>query len=184
MKNKCFGLVIVLIIVIKAFMPVYSEEPKIKFKFTNADKAKVQYNLAVNFVKQKNFEKARKHFALSTQFDPTNYKAFYNLGIAHSMLKDHQQAISAFEKAVDLKPDDAFSYYNMAISFSELNKLDEACKNYELAIENKPDLSEAYANLAMLYLYKKQNNKYNELLVKLEKIDPEVAKMVKKAAGN
>lgn len=182
MKSKCLQFIICLFFFFSLFIPAFAQD-NIKFKFTNADKAKVQYNMAVNFVKRKEYASAIEHFKLSTQLDPSNYKAFYNLGIANSVLKNHQEAIEAFQSSIKLKQDDAYSYYNMAIEYSELKDLANAQKNYELAIQYKPDLSEAYANLAMIYLYNKQTDEYKQMLARLELLDPKVAEMVKQAAG-
>lgn len=159
-----------------------SQQPRVEFNFSNRDKASAHYNIAVNFARKGDLEKAIKEFKLSLDLDPLNYNACYNLGVAYASLNKFDEAINWYKKVITLKPDDANTYYNLAICLTELNREDEAEKYYLKAIEFKKDFVEAHANLAMYYLKKEKNDKYNQELAIIEKLDPKTAAMIKKSA--
>lgn len=139
-------------------------------------------NIAVNFLKRKEYDKAIKEFELSLQYDANNTNALYNVGVAYFQLEQYDKAIDIFKKLLVLKPDDAYSYYHIGVSLSQESKTDEAIEYYIKAIELKTDFVEARANLAMIYLNKDDKSRFNEQLSEIEKFSPDVASMVKKTA--
>lgn len=163
------------------YAPSYAQS-KVAFNFTDKDKAIAHYNIAINFAKRGELEKALKEFEVSIQFNPDNFDAYYNMGVAYSKLNQLEAAAESYKKALAIKSDDPYTYYNLAVALSGLKKLDEAQKYYLKTIELQSNLVEAHANLAMIYLYKDEKSKYNEELAIIEKLNPEIAEMVKKSA--
>ena len=156
-------------------------QPQLKYEFSNSDKAMAHYNIGINFAKRGDLEKAIKEFNISAEMNPDYFETFYNLGIAYAKTSEFEAAAKAYQKALELNPQDSFTYYNLGVVQSQMNKTDEAEQSYLKAVENKKDLVEAHANLAMIYFNKQDTEKYNERISIIEKIDPKVADMVKKA---
>lgn len=158
-------------------------QPRVEFKFSNKDKAVAHYNIAVNFAKKNELDKAIKEFKTSLELDPSNFNACYNLGVAYANLNQYENAIEWYKKVIAIKPNDANTYYNIGVSFNELNKDEEAQKYYLKAIEYKKDFVQAHANLAMYYLKKDNKEKFNQELAIIQKLDPKIAAMVKNSTS-
>lgn len=179
MRNKLL-IILSTIFIATSALGAYAEP---KFEFTNKEKSIAHYNIAVNFAKNDNFDKAIDEFTKAVLLDPNNYQAYYNLGVAYSKLNKYEDALNSYKQAVTLNPEDPNNYYNIAVCLSSLNKIDEAKAYFLTALSKKPDFIEARANLAMIYLEKNDKASFNKELAILQKQDPKTAEIVRKAAN-
>lgn len=156
------------------FLPLYADN----FNFSDNDKAVAHYNIAVNFLKRDEYQKAIDEFQTSLSYNPDNSNAYYNMGITYYNMNKFEKALEYYNKVLLYKPNDALTHYNIGVVYSGLHKMDEAAKSYINAIKYKYDLVEAHANLAMIYQYQEKKNEFKEEIDILKKLDPNVAKMI------
>ena len=174
MKKILLSLLLIVFICNINDKPVNSQD----FNFSEKDKAIAHYNIAVNFIKRGELQKAIDEFQTSLTFNPDNTKAYYNMGIAYFNLNKFDKALECYNKVILITPNDAITHYNIGVTYSSLNKMNEAEQSYLNAIKYKNDFIEAHANLAMIYQYQDKVDQLNEELNILKKLDPGIAKRI------
>jgi tetratricopeptide (TPR) repeat protein len=104
--------------------------------------------------------------------------------------------IKIIKEASDKNPNDADLIYNLGIASNKLNKKEDAVNYFKKVIEIKPDYVNAYINLANFKIDEQSkifeemnslgntsadNKKYNELMVKKNKLLEEALPYLEKA---
>ena len=101
-----------------------------------------------------------------TQKSPLNGRGFMNYGLTEMAIGNYQNAINYFNKASELLPYYSSNYVNLGIATNGLGKTSEAEPYFKKAIELAPN---SYRPYQFYGRYLKNNNRYDEAIVALEK---------------
>lgn len=101
-----------------------------------------------------------------TQKSPLNGRGFMNYGLTEMAIGNYQNAIIYFNKASELLPYYSSNYVNLGIATNGLGKTSEAEPYFKKAIELAPN---SYRPYQFYGRYLKNNNRYDEAIVALEK---------------
>ena len=101
-----------------------------------------------------------------TQKSPLNGRGFMNYGLTEMAIGNYQNAINYFNKASELLPYYSSNYVNLGIATNGLGKTSEAEPYFKKAIELAPN---SYRPYQFYGRYLKDNNRYDEAIVALEK---------------
>ena len=124
-------------------------------------------NLAVIFIKLKEFQKAKDCYEKVIEANPGNAKALNNLGRVFKTLRQDLKAKSYYEKAIEINPDFTDAYNNLGIIFTELKDYKKAQNYFEKTIKLNPNFADAHNNLGNIFqesadAHKNLGNKFRE----------------------
>jgi eukaryotic-like serine/threonine-protein kinase len=74
----------------------------------------------------RDFEAARKSYAISTEIYPNDARAMTNLGTVYTYLGEYGASLAAHQKAMKLNPGAGNNYPNLVIAYTHTNQLAEA----------------------------------------------------------
>jgi DNA-binding winged helix-turn-helix (wHTH) protein/tetratricopeptide (TPR) repeat protein len=74
----------------------------------------------------RDFEAARKSYAISTQIYPNDARAMTNLGTVYTYLGEYAESLAAHQKAMKLNPGAGSNYPNLVIAYTHTNQLEDA----------------------------------------------------------
>lgn len=176
MKMK--GLIYFLLLpAILASTAIYAQDPELPLQVVNGnedDLGNVTDDFQENFfeaLKQKaieNHEKAIAALQECEELQPNNPVVHFELGKNYKELENYEAAISSLQKANKLKPNQEWILAELMEAFYENQDYDKAII---IAKNLVPIHSRYYNNLADLYF---KSQKYDELLVLLDKLDAEL----------
>jgi len=111
----------------------------------------VHVNIGNDYLRMKEFEKARKEFTEAAALKPAYEKAYFGSATAYFMEKRYSEALNSSEMAIRIKPNYAEAI-NMAgmIALAQGYRQD-ALKRFLLSISFKPDFSLAHNNAGNVY---------------------------------
>lgn len=130
------------------------------------------YNLAIDAIKQGNYEQAINYLTMAIQIDPDFADAYYVRAIVYKDLGDYDQAIADYNKVIDLAPNAVPVYNDRGVTYKKLGKYNQAIADYNKAIELDPDFVLAYINRGVAYI---DLEKYDQAITDLNKaikLDP------------
>jgi len=99
---------------------------------THPDLAGAWANLAVIYIKQKRYKKARENIQKALEKNPEMAQALNMAGFLEEQSGNINKAKHYYEKAIIKKPDYALAYYNLALLYDVyLQNIVEAVKHYQ-----------------------------------------------------
>ena len=108
--------------------------------------------------KDKNYQKAIKHFTKAIELRPDYAEIYNNRGVAYERKGEIDRAIVDYNTVIELRPDHAEAYNNRGLVYSDKDEHDRAIVDFDKAIQLDPQLTEAYNNRGAAYCDK---NKYD-----------------------
>lgn len=123
----------------------------------------------------KNFDKAAEFYDRANALKPTKYEEIVSLGNSYFDIERFEKAGEIYQKALEQKPDDVAVRTDLGVSYVERENPDfaKAIKEFEKSLETDPKHMPTLYNLGIAY-YKQQNpQKAQEILQKLELIEPQ-----------
>lgn len=87
--------------------------------------------LAINYLKMKNFGKARDILVNVTANDPSSFEGYYRLGLAYKGLNQYYAAEGAFKEAVRNNPADGEAHYELGYAYYKQGKMPDAANEYK-----------------------------------------------------
>jgi eukaryotic-like serine/threonine-protein kinase len=81
----------------------------------------------------RDFEAARKSYAVWTQIYPNDARAMTNLGTVYTYLGEYDESLAAHQKALKLNPGAGSNYPNLVIAYTHMNRLADAQAVAQLA---------------------------------------------------
>ncbi len=137
MKNKCF-IVIFLLLIVGLTLNAQTTDVLIE---------KGKLSLFKN-----NYQSAIKFFEQAISKDSNSFEAYYYRGLAHLYSKDFFKAVDDFTSTILLKNDFADAYNSRGLAYSYLDQIELALYDFSRAIELDPKFAEAYMNRGSYYL--------------------------------
>lgn len=102
------------------------------------------HNLANDFYRIEEFEKAIEHYSKALKIRPNLLESYFNRGLAYTRKQGYPNAIADFEKVVSLDPNIAEAHYTLGLVLEHLRRYDDAIENYNKALEIDPTYSDAF----------------------------------------
>ena len=105
-------------------------------------------NSAINFHKNKDFNKAKKIYENILDKFPSHYQTLNLLGTLLLQIKDYKKSISYLYKAAEINSKSHILYNNLGAAFMNLKDYENAINNFKKAINLNPNYAGAYNNFA------------------------------------
>jgi tetratricopeptide (TPR) repeat protein len=130
------------------------------------DKARPHYNLGVNYLNLKMFDKAIEHYQIALKLAPdyaaahddlevakslNTANAYFKLAISYQTRNLPDKALEQYLAAIRLNPDFVEAHYNLGVIYEDSNMPDKAIEQYLAAIRLNPNFVEAHYNLGVIY---------------------------------
>jgi tetratricopeptide (TPR) repeat protein len=142
--------------------------------------------LAETYLREHDFELARKESLEILKIEPKNYQAQLALGIACMYQKKFVESRNIFESLIKLAPKNPEGYFHLGVLQRSLKNYDSALKNLNKAMAINPRRMDVFTNIILLYTDKKDFEagllKCDEQLDKLRN-DPERKSIVHNLKG-
>ncbi|WP_027001724.1 tetratricopeptide repeat protein [Hugenholtzia roseola] len=116
-------------------------------------------NLAVWYMKEKEYHKSNEILEQIIQIEPHTFYAYVNLGYNSNQLEDYEKAITYFNKAVEYNSEEPLIYSNRSFAYYKLGDLEAALKDIEFSIANKAMNAYAYKIRALIFIAKGEKEK-------------------------
>lgn len=145
---------------------------KAKNEPTNFD---VQMEAGNLYFKIKNFEKASEFYDQANSLNPTEYEKIVKLGNSYFDISKFEKAEIFYQTALKQKPDDFGVRTDLGITYVERANpdFDKAIKEFNKSLQTNPKHEPTIYNLGIAYYKKGQFVEANEMLQKLESINPQ-----------
>jgi tetratricopeptide (TPR) repeat protein len=134
-----------------------------------------QIRAAELFYQIQRFDGAVEFLKKAAEIKPDDYVTLMNLGNAYFDSSKFDEAEKTYTAALAKKPDDLDVRTDLGLTFVMRPKpdLDRAVKEFNTVLEKDPNHKMALQNLALAYTKKGDAKKANEVIAKLEAVDPE-----------
>ncbi len=116
----------------------------------------------------------------ATRLSPEDEGAWLALGRSESALARPEQAIQAYRQALRYRPESAQAYLALAELYLQQGQPDLALPNYRESVRYDPELEQAWYGLASAYQRTGQNERRDEALKGLRRLDPAAADQFEK----
>lgn len=170
----------------KRFTPLPSRSQKVKTLSTpsigleqKGEKNRVvssevltQFNLGVDFYRQREILKAIQAYQRVIELDPTYAEAYNNLGIIYQEIGDFNKALEAYQKSVEVNPRYEKAYNNLGILFYLKDRYDRSIEAFQMALAINSNNIESLINLGTLFKKQGQVDKAIECYQKALTINP------------
>jgi Tfp pilus assembly protein PilF len=125
-----------------------------KFRLTISEAAegpaaKADYDLAVPFLRQRDFDRAIPHLEKAVAANPRHAQALLDLGFAYNEKGLFDKAIPCFRKVLEIEPNTAVAHNNLGAALRAKGQLGEAIREFRAAIECAPGYAVAHCNLGL-----------------------------------
>lgn len=114
----------------------------------------INFNLALAYYFQGNFEESEKSYLSAIKQKDVYPEAHNNLGLLYQLDGKTDKAIEHFRIAIKQRFDYYLAHYNLSGLLSEKSEFDQAISEAKIVIEQNPNFPEAYLNLGTIYLKK------------------------------
>ena len=114
----------------------------------------INFNLAIAYYFQGNFEESEKSYLSAIKQKDVYPEAYNNLGLLYQLDGKEDKAIENFRIAIKQRFDYYLAHYNLSGLLSEKSEFEQAINEAKIVIEQNPNFSETYLNLGTIYLKK------------------------------
>ena len=165
-KNNCWKSWICFadVITLKNSQSAVSQNPNTQRYSASTITPRQKFNLALNYSKQGQHEKAIPLYKEIIQINPQNIDesitgdlfpikidAYVNLGSSYNDLNRPHEAIRYHKEAMRLNPNNWMPHFNLGLSYHLLSRFQEAITSYKKSIQIKPEDSRIHNRLGMSY---------------------------------
>jgi len=157
-------------------LKIYLRDPlklELLIKEIKRNNASYRGNLALGYIYNEigEYAEAVKTYDKVISIRPDNDAAYAGLGYAYYKLGEIKKAEEYYKKAIELNHSDALHYYNLALIYIQRGEEKKAIKQIEKALQINKNFTEAYKKLMQLYLGRGDFGKYNEIYMKIKKLE-------------
>jgi len=149
----------------QSFMQVSNPKQALKYLLLayehNAENLLVLYDLALNYEKLEDIDKAIESYNRYLEQDPFAEHVWNNLGILYTSIEKFDSALDAYDFAIAVNPHYFSAYFNKADVFIYINKLQEAIGVYTELLQKDNANTKALSDLGNCY---EENGDYQEAL--------------------
>jgi Tfp pilus assembly protein PilF len=146
---------------------------------TGFENPAIHLNLAISYLKNNNFVKAREELSLVAKLNPEAVEPHALMALVYSLENKRELAAGEYELALKnaskLSPENVDIYRALGIIYLEQKKLDAAENIYRLILDLSPDDPEAHFYLANIYFEQKNKIAAIEELKKTLELKPDYA---------
>jgi len=125
--------------------------PAIQEYHDGMDEADFLLALGLQFLKDKDWQRAITAFTSLLELEPDNAFAYDRRGIAYGRAECYDEAIADFSRAISIDLAFAGAYNNRGLSYYKQHQFDEAIADYGIAIYLSPDIAIFYANRGLAH---------------------------------
>ena len=125
--------------------------PTIREYHDGMDEADFLLALGLQFLKDKNWQRAITAFTSLLELEPDNAFAYDRRGIAYGRAERYDEAIADFSRAISIDLAFAGAYNNRGLSYYRQDHPDEAIADYDTAIQLCPNIAIFYANRGLAH---------------------------------
>jgi serine/threonine protein kinase len=149
---------------------------------TATDDAKGWLEQGINYIKAKDYDKARASLKEAVRLDPKNARGHFNLGLAYFNLESYQDAIEAFKKGIRLNPGESAVYRYLGMAYGHLGQHQDAIVNLKEAVRLNSHDTASHFILGKVYVH--EGNKelalaeYKILLLQDEKMAADLLALI------
>ena len=122
---------------------------------------------ALNFLKNKEYDKAANLYLKLALKNPTVEKYFITAANCYDAIGDKKTALSLYKKSLEINPTSTTALLNISTIYYEIKKYEKSLKFSNKVLEINPDNFSAILNIANTYY---ANKEYNEALKFYEKL--------------
>ncbi len=130
------------------------------------------FNMGVDFYRQREISKAIHAYQKVIELDPTYVEAYNNLGIIYQDLGYFDKALEAYQTSIKINPRYEKAYNNIGIVLFLNGRYEESKEAFQKALDINPNNIESYINLGILYKKQGQLEKAIEYYQKALTINP------------
>ena len=128
--------------------------------------------LGIEFMKEKQLEKAVEHLTRALSIYPAYADAHNNLGLALTRQGRLDEGIQHYQQALQIRPDSSAAHNNLGLVVLGAGRVDEAIDHFSQALLLNPSYPKAYKNLGNAMLEKGDRAKAIELFRKALELRP------------
>jgi len=128
--------------------------------------------VALNYARLRQIEKAKDLMNLCLTYDDKNFNALYSLGGYHLTVKEYALACNYFVKCTTINPQHAESYYYLGKAYEGMGRLKDAVYSYNTCTGLQPENTRYYNNLGRVLYLSKQFQEAIKVFSKAIEIDP------------
>jgi hypothetical protein len=175
------GLLLLLLMIVTNFQLKYWQNQITLFEHTlvvTSDNFLVHNFLGTVLAGQGKIQEAIAHYGEALRIKPDYSEAHNNLGNALALQGNIQEAIAHFAEALRINPDLAEAHKNFGVILLTQGKIQEAIGHFAEAVRLKSDYAGAHISLGLAYLMIGDKNSAQEEYKILEKINPDLAKIL------
>ncbi len=123
-------------------------------------------------------EKSKEYLEKAATIDSKNITVFKDLGVVYGITKDYEKSTAALLKATELDPNDPVLKINLIMTYANLNDMQNALiiMDEVYGMEIKPADANILINLGTLYRNLGNKEKYQQCIIKAQKLNPELFK--------
>ena len=114
------------------------------------------FNAAVNFEKQKKWDKAKELYNAILTINKDNFETNYRMGLLCITIQDIDNSFKYLQNAMKLKKDHPKVLYQMGVLLFSTGKIDEAIEYFNRALQKRETSSSIFLYLGICY--EKKNN--------------------------
>jgi tetratricopeptide (TPR) repeat protein len=134
-------------------------------------------DLAVEAMKNRQYENAIQEWLLVLSLAPEDSRAYNSIGVALVETGDVENALKYYLKAINLNPQYTEAFNNLGEALSSKGKINEAIKNFQTAVRLNPEYAVAQVNLGSKLAESGQTDKAILHLKKVVTIMPDNAEI-------
>ncbi|MFH1788356.1 MAG: tetratricopeptide repeat protein [Candidatus Altiarchaeota archaeon] len=101
------------------------------------------HNLANDYYKIGEFDKAIEHFDKALELKPDLLESYFNRGLAYTRKQEYDKALADLNKVVGLNPNLAEAYYTRGLVYEYQQNYSKAISDYDRALQIDPGYSRA-----------------------------------------
>jgi len=134
-----------------------------------------QISLGVGYMRNRNYDRARKNFQSALEIDSRSARAHNYLGLLSQLEGDIESARDHFEKAVRYNSDYTAARNNYGAFLYEIENYDKAIEQLQLAARDRtyPNRPQVYENLGIVYLTLNDQEKARQAFQTAVELNPE-----------
>ncbi len=137
------------------------------------------YNLGLIYQQLQKYPEAIEQYKKAVAIKPTSDLAWFQIGFCYYNLKNYKETISAMQKNVELVPDHVFGWMYIGMCYMQQKAFDKALDPMKRAVDLQGDNPNALFNLGVIYLNLKDRYSAQEMVKRLQGVDPNLAAKLK-----
>lgn len=154
----------------------------VQTEFDRSEAVKARVNLALAYLEQHDFPKARENIDKALAHDEKDYLPYSVLAYYYQLVGEVENAANAYEKALSLSQSRPDVLNNYGTFLCKQGKFEEAYRQFEAALQSEQPYyhqADTLENIALCAHSAKHSEKQQDAMSRLEKLSQEKAQQLK-----